>query len=87
MIIAANDVKTRGVSLFDEMFQKFDELIISVRGKKKYIVLDYDRYQDFRTYELEKAYNEAMEDYKNGNYKVLSAKEHIANLEKELDDV
>jgi hypothetical protein len=33
MVISANEVKTRGVSIFGEMLEKFDELTINVRRK------------------------------------------------------
>jgi len=85
MIISANDVKKRGVSIFEELLKKFDEVIITFRGKKKYVVLDIDRYNELREKELELAYKEVIEDYKNGNYKEVSAKEHIQNIKRELD--
>jgi predicted DNA-binding protein len=85
MVVTANEVKKRGVSIFDELLKKFDEVIISSRGKNKYIVMDIKRYEDFRAYELDKAYKEVMEDVKNGDYKVLSAKEHIESLKKDLN--
>jgi predicted DNA-binding protein len=56
-----------------------------VRGKEKYVVLDIERYRAFREKELDLAYMEAMEDIRQGDYKVQSAKEHIADLEKMLD--
>jgi PHD/YefM family antitoxin component YafN of YafNO toxin-antitoxin module len=84
MVVTANEVKKRGVSLFRELFKKFDEIIISNRGKKEFVVIDYERYKKFREYELERAYEEVMEDVKEGRYKVVSAKEHIENLKKEL---
>jgi len=68
MIVTANEVKKRGVSLFDELFEKFDDLIISVRGKKKYIVMDYERYEKIREYELDRAYKEVMDDIERGDY-------------------
>jgi len=68
MVVTANEVKTKGVSLFDNLLQKFDELVISVRGKKKYVVIDIERYNQMREAELEKAYNEVMKDYENGDY-------------------
>ena len=68
MVVTANEVKKRGVSLFDELLAKFDEIIISSRGKKKYIVMDIKRYEEFRAYELDKAYKEVMEDVKRGDY-------------------
>ena len=68
MIISANEVKQRGVSIFDEILDKFSEVIINFRGKKKYVVVDYERYKKFREYELDRAYQDAMEDIKNGDY-------------------
>jgi PHD/YefM family antitoxin component YafN of YafNO toxin-antitoxin module len=85
MVVTANEVKKRGVSLFDELLAKFDEIIISSRGKKKYIVMDIKRYEEFRAYELDKAYKEVMEDVKRGDYRVVSAQEHIESLKEDLD--
>ncbi|MGE4502820.1 MAG: prevent-host-death protein [Thiomicrospira sp.] len=45
MIVTANDVKTKGVAFLGSMLEKADELIINVRGKNKYVVLDIERYQ------------------------------------------
>jgi len=84
MTISANEVKKRGVSLFDTLLDKFDELIINVRGKDKYVVLDIERYKEFRANELDLAYMQTMDDIKKGNYKVQSAAEHVAELENEL---
>ena len=85
MVIQANSVKQRGVSIFDELLAKWDEVIIAVRGKKKYVVMDIERYEELRASELDLAYKLVMEDYENGDYKVLSAKEHIDKLERELN--
>ena len=85
MTISANEVKKRGVSVFDEMLKKFSEIAITFRGKKKYIVMDIKRYEELREKELELAYKEVMEDYKNGDYRIVSAKEHINSLKEELN--
>jgi PHD/YefM family antitoxin component YafN of YafNO toxin-antitoxin module len=85
MTISANEVKKRGVSIFDEMLKKFSEIAITFRGKKKYIVMDIKRYEELREKELELAYKEVMEDYKNGDYRIVSAKEHINSLKEELN--
>jgi PHD/YefM family antitoxin component YafN of YafNO toxin-antitoxin module len=84
MIVSANEVKTKGVSVFDNLLSKFDELIINVRGKNKYVVIDIERYRVLRENELDVAYFKAMQDIKNGNYKTQSAKEHIKELMDEL---
>ena len=85
MTIPANEVKKRGVSIFEELLQKWDEVILSVRGHKKYVVMDIDRYKKLRALELDKAYREVMEDIKNGDYRVLTPKEHIESLKEELE--
>ena len=86
MTISANEVKKRGVLIFDKLLGKFDELVISVRGKEKYVVIDIERYRDFRARELDIAYMEAMQDIEKGDYKVQSAKEHIEDLKKILSE-
>jgi hypothetical protein len=84
MTITANEVKINGVSIFDNMLKKFDELIINVRGKDKYVVLDIERYKVFRENELDIAYMKAMQDINNGNYKTQTASQHIKELLREL---
>jgi len=80
MIITANEVKTKGVALFGKMLQKADELVINVRGKNKYVVLDIERYNDFRQNELDLAHMKVMQDIKDGHYKVQTAEEHAKEL-------
>jgi PHD/YefM family antitoxin component YafN of YafNO toxin-antitoxin module len=85
MTVTANDVKQRGVSLFGELLEKFDEIVVNVRGKKKYVVMDLDRYKKLRVLELDDAYREVMADVDRGDYKTQTAQEHIKSLEEDLD--
>ena len=80
MVVSANDIKKNGVSIFDELLEKFNEVIINFRGKNKYVVIDYERYKDFRAYELDKAYNEVMKDIENGDYHT-DINKHIKDIE------
>ena len=84
MIISANEVKIKGVSIFDSLLDKFDELIINVRGKNKYVVLDIERYKELRANELDLAYLQTVKELEEGNYVSQTAKEHIDELMKEL---
>ena len=84
MTITANDVKTNGVSMFDKLLNKVDELIINVRGKDKYVILNIERYKEFRENELDIAHMKAMQDINNGNYKTQTASQHIKELLREL---
>ena len=81
MVITASQMKT---NVLDKLFQKYDELVVSVRGKKKFVVMDIERYNELRIKELENSYREVMEDYEKGNY-IVSAKEHLENLKRELN--
>jgi prevent-host-death family protein len=80
MTIMANEVKTKGVSIFDSLLEKAEEIIINVRGKNKYVVVDIERYKELRALELDKAYEDTMKDIAEGRYKILSSKEHIESL-------
>ncbi len=84
MVINANDIKTKGVSIFSTLLDKFDELVINVRGKNKFVVIDIERYKELRANELDLAYLKTMQDIEKGNYKTQSAKEHIEELKNEL---
>jgi len=80
MIITANEIKTKGASIFGKLLLKADELIVNVRGKNKYVVLDIERYNEFRQNELDIAHMKVMQDINEGNYKTQSAVEHTKEL-------
>jgi len=80
MEITANEIKRRGVSIFDELLKENEEIIISHRGKKKYLVMSLEEYEEFRAYKLDKAYKEVMQDVKNGNYHT-DIEKHLQNIE------
>jgi hypothetical protein len=75
--------KLRG-NLLDKLFQKYDELVVSVRGKKKFVVMDIERYNELRIKELENSYREVMEDYEKGNYHTDIDK-HLEELKREIN--
>jgi PHD/YefM family antitoxin component YafN of YafNO toxin-antitoxin module len=85
MTVTANDVKQRGVSIFGELLEKFDEIVIGVRGKKKYVVMDIERYKTLRTLELDDAYREVMQEVERGAYKTQTAQEHLQSLKDDLN--
>ena len=84
MTVMANELKTRGVTAIDEALQKDEEVIISVRGKSKYVVMDIEHYNYLRECELEAALIETRRDLEAGRAKTLSAEEHIKALNDEL---
>jgi len=86
MIISANDLKVKGVSLLDNLLSTLDEVLISVRGKNKYVVVDMARYEYLRECELEQAYRDVQADIQAGNSKVMTAEEHLKELDDALQD-
>ena len=81
MVITASQMKS---NLLDKLFQKYDELVVSVRGKKKFVVMDIERYNELRIKELENSYREVMEDYEKGNYHTDIDK-HLEELKREIN--
>ena len=81
--ITANDIKRRGVTSIAEILETSQEATISVRGKKKYVVMSIQQYQHMRECELEAAILEAREDHKAGRIGDKTIQEHIASLKDE----
>jgi hypothetical protein len=80
--IAANDLKTRGVASISEQLAQEPEAFITVRGKKRYVVMDIQHFQYLRECELEAALLEAKADLKSGRVVVESVEAHMKRLQK-----
>jgi prevent-host-death family protein len=85
-VITANDLKTKGLSNIEELLQSAEEIIISVRGKPRYVVLDIQQYERLREQELEAAWFQARADMAAGRYRQEGAEAHMARLRGETDD-
>jgi prevent-host-death family protein len=79
-IITANDLKTKGISLLNEETSDGSEVIITVRGKSKYVVLPIEKYNYLRECELEAALIETRKDIKEGKYRKESVDKHIKRI-------
>lgn len=78
--ITANDLKTKGVSLLKKEIVDDEEVIITVRGKNKYVILPMEKYNYLRECELETALKEVKKDLKEGNYIKESVEKHIKRI-------
>jgi len=78
--IAANDLKTRGISSFEEGLKDASELMITVRGKEKYVVLKLEQYHYLREMELEAALLESRQDLTQGKAIKESAEAHVQRI-------
>jgi prevent-host-death family protein len=79
-IITANELKTKGVSILNEETSDGTEVIITVRGKNKYVVLPIEKYNYLRECELEAALLEAKKDLKEGKFVKESVEKHIKRI-------
>ncbi len=83
-MITANDLKVKGIKTIHQEMSENDEAIISFRGKPRYIVIDFDKYDELRALELDKIYLETMQEIKDEKYKIISTDD---DLEEHLKDL
>jgi hypothetical protein len=76
-MLAANDLKVKGVKAIEEEMEHFDEVGITVRGKVKFVVMKVEKFDKLREYELDKALAEARQDMKEGRFVSETLDEHI----------
>ena len=78
--VTANELKTRGVSVVEERLNTEDEVIITVRGLDKYVVMSIEKYSRLREYELDIAVQEARADYEAGRVITESVDDHMKRV-------
>jgi prevent-host-death family protein len=78
--ITANELKTKGVSILDKESGGDSEVIISVRGKNKYVVVPIEKYNYLRECELEAALLETKRDIRKKKFVKESVENHIKRI-------
>lgn len=77
----ANDLKTRGVAAIEAALAEQPEVIVSVRGKERFVVMDIAHYHYLRECELANALAESRADLAAGRYVQESPEAHLARLD------
>lgn len=85
-IITANDLKTKGIADIERALQDAHEVVISVRGKPRYVVMELTHYDYLRECEIAAAWAQTREDVATGRYHRESADVHMARVTGELND-
>ena len=85
-VVTANDLKTKGISDIERALQDAQEVVISVRGKPRYVVMDLTHYDYLRECEIAAAWAQTREDVAAGRYRREGAEVHIARVKGELSD-
>ena len=78
--ITANELKTRGISAVEDRLKDGEEVIISVRGRGRYVVMSLEKYARLREFELDMAVMEARADYEAGNIITESVEDHMKRV-------
>lgn len=79
-VLTANDLKTKGVSDIERLLQDAQEVIISVRGKPRYVVMDIAHYDFLRECEILAAWAQTRAELAAGRYRRESADDHAARI-------
>ena len=86
-VVTANDLKTKGISDIERALQDAQEVVISVRGKPRYVVMELTHYDYLRECEIAAAWAQTREDVAAGRYRREGADAHMARVKGELSDV
>ena len=78
--ITANDLRNKGISVVESALRQDGKAVITVRGERRYVVLDFNAYNRLREYELDIALREARSDLKSGNCNTESVADHMKRV-------
>lgn len=78
--ITANELKTKGVTILNDEIADGSEVIITVRGKNKFVVMPIEQYNYLRECELEAALLESKRDIKGGKYIKETVEKHVKRI-------
>jgi prevent-host-death family protein len=82
--VTANELKTRGISAVEDLLETEEEVIISVRGVAKYVLMGLEKYAKLRESELDMAIKEARADYEAGRVVTESVDDHMTRVTDEI---
>jgi len=78
--ITANDLKVKGITAIDELVMDNNGVVITVRGKEKYVILPISEYNQLRELELDAAIAESQKEISEGKFHAESVDDHLARL-------
>ena len=82
--ITANQLKTKGVSALEKIVSEHKAAMITVRGKRRFVVMGLETYNHLRECELEAAIVETRKELEQGEVFKDSIDEHIQRICDEL---
>ncbi len=83
--ISANELKTRGVASIESALEEQAEVIITVRGRDRYVVMNMESYNHLRVCELEAALYETNAEIARGEYVKETVEEHLSRISRDAE--
>lgn len=80
MTITANELKTKGVSLIESITDKNENVIITVHGKERYVVMKMEEYNRIRELELDIAIQQSKADLEAGRIHTDGIEAHLNRI-------
>jgi PHD/YefM family antitoxin component YafN of YafNO toxin-antitoxin module len=78
--VTANELKIKGVSAVETRLKTDEEVIISVRGQDRYVVMEVEKYAKLREYELAAALQDAKADIEADRFTIESVANHMRRV-------
>jgi PHD/YefM family antitoxin component YafN of YafNO toxin-antitoxin module len=82
--ITANLLKTKGVSALDPVIDENKAVVITVRGRDRYVVMDFETYNHLRECELQAAIAEVRTELESGEVFKDTVDQHIRRIRNDL---
>lgn len=78
--LTANDLKTKGIAAIEAALAERPEAFVSVRGKKRFVVMEIAQYQHLRECELKAALAETTDDIVAGRFNKGTPEAHVMRV-------
>jgi len=78
--ISANEIKTRGIKAISELTEDESEVVVTVRGKREYVLMPLEKFNRLREMEIEYAVAKAKQEISEGKFYEESVDEHINRI-------
>ncbi len=76
-MINAIELRQQGLKAIDRALKDSDEGIIAFKGKPKYVVVPFERYDELKALELDMAYMKTIKNIKDGEFTSLKTSDDI----------
>ena len=76
-MINAIELRQQGLKAIDRALEDNDEGIIAFKGKPKYVVISFEKYDELKALELDMAYMKTIKNIKDGKFTTLKTTNDI----------